>query len=141
MKEIVKFTRDDCWIFLSIPNTKEGGLLYEIVGMSDALDHAIPSESEMRIGLSKGIQAGFVEKKGNRFHYTSKFKQLHFEVFNSKGGLFTKIETLFKLLNKSPYLKVNDFEVKFESKEYEKACWEYSEFFWNRAAANSKGKK
>ncbi len=127
----MEFTKDDCWIILSIANNSKGSLLHEIVAMSDALNHAIPSEREMLQGLTKGIQSGLIRKKGNRFQYTPEFRNIHAEVFNQKGGLFTKIETLHKFLKRSRYSKLNDFETKFEAEEYEKAYREYAEFFQN----------
>ena len=124
----VKFSWHDCWILLSILNRKEGSKLYEIVGMSDVLNHAIPTEKEMETGLTKGLQAGFISKQGHNFHLTTKFKQINTEILKNKGGLFSLVDKLHNRLKKGNYQKLDDSSIKFIPKEYEKACKQYSEF-------------
>ena len=129
MKMSIEFCMDDCWVLLSIPNNPIGGLLHEIIGMSDAVNHAIPTEKELLNGLNKGLQAGFIELEKDRFYLTSIFKEIHTATFDSKGGLFTKIETLFKLLRQKKHIKQNEKFIKLAPNEYKSACQKYSEEF------------
>jgi hypothetical protein len=63
------------WIFLSV--REPPGSLQDILGVADAINHAIPSHRELQVALGWLVDQGLVRKKGRRYALTEEGSALH----------------------------------------------------------------
>jgi predicted transcriptional regulator len=61
--------RTYAWIFLSVP--EQLAPLTEIVAMADAINHALPTQTELRQSFRWLQQHGLVSKEGKRYSLTA----------------------------------------------------------------------
>jgi hypothetical protein len=87
------------WILLSVPDT--GGQLDKVIGMADALNHAIPTDLELRDSLGWLRSAGLIQKEGNIFLRTpdgnrlvSQHQSKHRAVFKLWDAVAESLEQL-----------------------------------------------
>lgn len=127
----ITFSIEDCWVLFSIPNNSGGGNLIEIIDLSDAFNHSVPTEIELKIALTKGVQAGLITYERGRFYPSPILWELKEKIIDANGGLHSFPGKLHKELRNSEFKKINDQQVNFFSGEYKFAFSLYSDRFWN----------
>lgn len=107
-----RFTWSDAWIFLSI-SKRDGSTLDEIIAIADMLNHAIPTDKEIEMGINHLSRAGLICVDRDIFILTDNGNNLHKIVKNKSGGLFTLIDKMKKLLDKQefPFLEISEFSL------------------------------
>ena len=60
------------WILLSVP--EEFGTLNDIIGMADAINHAIPTDSELKNSFGWLESKGLIQREGRRYALTESGK-------------------------------------------------------------------
>ena len=74
------------WIFLSVP--EQPAALQDVIAMADAINHAIPSDRELRGSLGWLVAQGLIRKDGRRYLLTPE-------------GIALRTETSKKLMMKT----------------------------------------
>ena len=130
-KSNIKFSKDDCGILFSVPNNCGGGNLADIIGLSDAMNTGIPSETMMRIALTKGVQSGLVHYQGGKFYPSEYLWRIKEQIINVAHDVFSFIELLYEELGSRDYEKITDQQVNFFTGEYKLACSISADLYWN----------
>jgi hypothetical protein len=94
-----RFERSDTWIFLCIPLEGPGTDRKSILGTADYINHAIPTEQELEGALSRGVEAGLLETKNDRYFFAEKYRKQIKKIFKSSKNIFKVWDELEKFLN------------------------------------------
>lgn len=114
------------WIFLSV--SEEPSKLDEIIGMADAINHAIPTQSELQHSLGWLKSNGFISKSGKSYQYTEQGKELRNKASKRKGSIFKTWEFIEKEFIKLLYSP--SCEERITEDEVEKSYKKYNKWFW-----------
>lgn len=115
------------WIFLSI--SEEPSKLDEVIGMADAINHAIPTQKELQNSLGWLKSNGFISKSGKTYQYTEKGSGIRDKASKKKGSIFKTwefVEKEFIKISGNPVAQeelTND-EVDQSYKTYKKRFWD-----------------
>ena len=60
----------DAWLLAAIPDPDAGGSLSEVIGVADAVNHAIPTRDELASSLGALLAADLVTALDGRFRVT-----------------------------------------------------------------------
>jgi hypothetical protein len=91
----IKFSRTDCWIFLSIPNSEAGGDLEKVLEIADAINNSIPERRQIEDSINKGLQNQIIFIDKGKFVLTPKFQQFIKGAFKKNGSPISLIEILY----------------------------------------------
>ena len=91
----------DAWMFLAIAiSPRDAGPvgLSDLVAAADGVNHAIPTDDELRSGINRLIYAGLVSEHGSAFDLTDAGKAMFAKV--RSGSIRTEFERLEKELDR-----------------------------------------
>ena len=114
------------WVFLSI--SKEPCKLDEIIGLADAINHAIPTQKELQSSLGWLITNQYILKNGKSYQLSKKGVELRERVRSKKGSIFCSWEAVEKEFTKIPSLPASDEEL--TTQEVEDSYKTYNKWFW-----------
>jgi len=115
------------WIFLSV--TEEPSKLDEVIGMADAINHAIPTQKELQNSLGWLKGNGYISKSGKAYRYSEKGKALREKISKKKGSILKAWEAVEK-----EFIKINSNSNEKENitpEEIEQSYNKYTKRFWN----------
>jgi hypothetical protein len=100
----IEYQWSDVWLLQSIMLSEEGGAsLLSIIGVGDAINHAIFTDDELESGFARLSAGGLITERDHKFFPTEKANDLYEQGSKKEGGIFTIRDRLGTLLNASPY--------------------------------------
>jgi hypothetical protein len=101
------FTRTDAWVFASLRGTigETGFSFASFLATANMLNHAIPTQEEIKQGFAKLHMRGLIEIENESITKTDMAETLYSKVDKKRGGLFSVIGNCFDVLN-SPRMKL-----------------------------------
>ena len=126
-----KFSKADCWIFLSVPQNKTGGDLEKVIEVADAINNRIPERREIIVAMNKGLRAKIIIREGEKFVLTHEFQSFMDRVFKQNGAPHSIIDALYSRMKDWPdeVAPAGNFELSEE--EYRKARYAFKKNFSN----------
>lgn len=130
----IEYQWSDVWLLQSILHGGgEGATLLSIIGIGDAINHAIFTDDELESGFARLSAGGLITEKEHKFFPTEKANELYEKASKKGGSIFAVRDRLEKLLNASPWEprqkypnpKNNLSYPGFSSKAVKEACREY----------------
>lgn len=99
----------DGWLLMSIyfACQDSDAELADVVAAADAINHAIPSESELLQACTKLKQCGVIIHDRGKFRIATKFSEELKQVNQAKGGLFQSAEKGLKWLKQTDFSGVS----------------------------------
>ena len=123
---------NDGWILMAIylAQSNEKPMLANVIGVADAINHAIPSSKELGFAFTKLVNAGILKINGNEYRITETYIEEIENAYKAKGGLFETANKGLKWLKSSgilptelPKVRVTEEELKSAYKEYISQIW------------------
>lgn len=125
----MKFSKTDCWIFLSIPDSEDGGDLENLLDIADAINNSVPECREIEVAINKGLETQIILIKDGKFLLTPKFQQFIKGAFTQNGSHVSLIDTLHKKMISWCEGPVNYTPYKLTDEAFENAHHAYLKSF------------
>lgn len=124
----IQFIRSDAWIFLSVAGAAADKLapLDEIMGLADAINHAIPTEREFEGGFTRLLQAGLIRQDERALGLTSKGMALADRCRQKSKYWLEQWDFLAEIIETESFLNICDLVYRLEPGEGEKTYKIYS---------------
>ena len=125
-----EWTWNDGWILMSVflAQGEDGAELHQIIGVADAINHAIPTSQELSESFARFANCGLMVNEGDRYAIASEFLSAIKKAYDGKGGLFSSADKGLKWLKKSGLVEnakqcvdVDDRQVESAYNRYVKA--------------------
>lgn len=98
-----KFESSVAWVYASFGDQSDcpdGADLCSLIAGADAMNHAIPTLTEIVNACEILFRNGLVEFPEGRFRLTTHGQRVSADGFGRRGGLFSTIDNMRKALNK-----------------------------------------
>ena len=118
------------WILLSVPD--EPAALDRVIGVADAINHAIPTQDELNLSLGFLQSAGFVLKQQNQFRLSPSGIELIAQARAPGGSIFDVWHRLASHLAQQPQIQY--VPETLSAIEVSAAHAAYSNRFWQQYA-------
>lgn len=125
----MKFSKTDCWIYLSIPNSETGGDLKKLIEIADAIKNSVPECQEIEVAINKGLETQVVFIDNGKFILTSKFQQFIKGAFKKNGHPASLIKILHNKMASWSEEPVEHKPYKLSDDEFENARTGYLKAF------------
>ena len=121
---------DEGWILAAtcMAQKDNGATLADIIGAADAINHTIPTATELSTAFSHLAGCGIVRLSDDRYVVAEEHLQAIRKVLKGKGGLFASADKLLKWLRRAGFegdtaatLPLSDAEVKQAYESYRAA--------------------
>lgn len=125
----MNFSKTDCWILLSIPNSDTGGDLEKLIEIADAINNSIPECEEIEAAINKGLETQVIIMDNGNFILTPEFQQFIKGAFKKNGHPKSLIEILHDKMSSWPGEAVKYKAYKLTEDEFENAHMAYLKAF------------